>query len=126
MARILNVITLFVFLFFLKAAFADTQIIRISIADVKRDDKIHAIQTYYGKTITVSKIKSNEDANSIYLKRASDILSNDEVKLKNGKSIFFEELEYAFIAKEFKKINKDDTQGKHPASDGSAGTAGGK
>ena len=128
MARILNVVTLFVFLLLLKAAFADTRIVRIDINEVEENDRIHALETYYGKTIAVSKIQSRGDisATPVYLKLASDILIDDVVKLKNGKKISLEELEYAYIAKDFVAVKKEDTQGKHPASDGTAGTAGGK
>lgn len=117
MARVLTIFTLFAFFFFIKSAFSDTSIIRVDIEEVDINDQIYALETYYGKKIVISKM-------------ASDILGQGTVRLKNGKSIEKDDLEFAYIARQtiktLEKISKDTTEGKHPASDGSTGTSGGK
>lgn len=130
MARVLTVMTLFAFLLFLKSAFADTTIIRIDIEEVDINDRIHALETYDGKKIVVSKIAGKGNNNSPFAQKASDILNLDTVRLRNGKILAKDDLEFAYIIrqtiKKLEKISKGETEGKHPATDGSTGTSGGK
>lgn len=130
MARVLTIFTLFAFFFFIKSAFSNTSIVRIDIEEIDVNDRIHALETYDGKKIVVSKIVGLENKNSQFAKKASDILGHESIQLKNGKSIDKDDLEFAYIVRQtiktLEKISKDTLEGKHPASDGSTGTSGGK
>ncbi len=105
--------------------------LKIPVEEARVRDQLRAIETYEGTRIHALRIASQPSEQGQYqyqyTKNAGEVLSKEEITLKNGDYIRTSDVAYVYVLREKAQAPGPKTaapaeQGKHPNTDGTSGT----